>query len=106
MKNVELSSGRTRPSSQARPTRQERKEALVAELEQQRIDLLVESERFTRSGQSLDAGWQRLERFKAPLMAAGGVLFWRTFRRPGKIVVLANRALAGFMLLRKLRRLT
>ncbi|WP_346797550.1 YqjK family protein [Halomonas sp. Bachu 37] len=94
------------PFRQKRQTRQARKEALIARLEQQRIDVLVESERFTSSGQSMDAAWHRLQRFKMPLMAVGGVVFWRAFRRPGKLVVLANRALAGYMLLRKVRRLS
>ncbi|XKH59302.1 YqjK-like family protein [Halomonas sediminis] len=81
-------------------TRQERKEALLTLLEQQRIDLLVESERFLRAGQSFDNG---LKRLKTPLYMAGGLVAWHSLRHPYRMLHNAKRLLAGYVVVRKFR---
>ncbi|MCS2608945.1 YqjK-like family protein [Halomonas dongshanensis] len=89
-------------ASPAPLSRADRKRALLATLEQQRVDLLVESDRFLEAAAPFDARWQR---FKIPLAVASGALAWRLFRRPGGIAKASQRALAGYMLFRKLKTL-
>ncbi|WP_235825592.1 YqjK family protein [Vreelandella rituensis] len=91
---------KNRDANPSFPTRQERKEALLTLLEQQRIDLLVESERFLRAGQSLDNGFNRL---KTPLYMVGGVVLWRSLRHPHRILYNAKRLLTGYVVVRKFR---
>ncbi|MBZ5489101.1 YqjK-like family protein [Halomonas aquamarina] len=84
-------------------SRAERKAELLAQMEQQRIDILVCSEFLQRSTSPLDQSWRSI---KLPLYAASGVLAYRLVRRPGGIVRAARKGLAGYMLFRKLKLLT
>ncbi len=89
-----------RDANSSPPTRRERKEALLTLLEQQRIDLLVESERFLHAGQPFDNGFKRL---KMPLYVAGGIAAWFSLRHPHRMLHNAKRLLAGYVVVRKFR---
>jgi|TARA_R100000353_G_scaffold173643_1_gene140206 hypothetical protein len=82
------------------PSRAERKAALLAELEQQRIDILVDSDTLQRASSPLDRNWKNL---KLPLYAIGGIAALRIMRHPGGAMVVGRKALAGYMLLRKFK---
>lgn len=89
------------PKTTDRPlTRAERKAALLADLEQQRIDMLVDSDYLLRVIAPLDNHWRSL---KLPLYAIGGVVAFRLIRRPGGAMAVGRKALAGYMLFRKFK---
>lgn len=91
----------TSPKNAHNPlTRAERKAVLLAELEQQRIDILVDSDYLLRATAPLDNNWRSL---KLPLYALGGVLAFRLIRRPGGVMAAGRKALAGYMLFRKFK---
>ena len=81
------------------PSRAERKAALLAELEQQRIDMLVDSDTLLRASSPLDSYWKNL---KLPLYAIGGIAALSVARHPGGAIAISRKALAGYMLFRKL----
>ncbi|WP_394424297.1 YqjK-like family protein [Vreelandella stevensii] len=83
-------------------SRQQRKAALLAELEQQRIDILVNSDTLQRTAAPLDRHWHTL---RVPLYVVGGLAALRLVRHPNGALALGKRALAGYMLFRKLRML-
>lgn len=87
-------------------SRAERKRELLNRLEQQRIDMMVESLRLQRAGAPLDASWQQIARFKTPLTLLGGIVVWKVLRQPGHLVYIGKRALTGYVALKKIRRLT
>ncbi|WP_404377225.1 YqjK family protein [Vreelandella aquamarina] len=82
------------------PSRAERKAALLAELEQQRIDMLVDSDTLMRASAPLDNHWRSL---KLPFYVIGGVAAWRILRHPSGAMAVGRKALAGYMLLRKFK---
>lgn len=87
------------------PTRAQRKAELITALEQQRIDLLVEAERWHHASSTLDAGWLRLARYRSVLYLAGGTLLLSSARRPKSLLRVAKRVAAGGLLLSRARRL-
>lgn len=82
------------------PTRAERKAALLADLEQQRVDILVNSDYLLRASAPLDRHWRSL---KIPLYVIGGVAAFRLIRYPGGAMAAGRKALAGYMLFRKFK---
>ena len=82
------------------PTRAQRKAQLLAELEQQRVDILVDSEFLQQAASPLDRNWQS---FKLPLYAVGGFAAFKLMRHPGGAMAAGRKALAGYMLLKKLK---
>lgn len=82
------------------PSRAERKAALLAELEQQRIDILVDSDTLTKAASPLDKNWRS---FKVPLYVVGGIAALRILRHPGGAMAVGRKALASYMLIRKLK---
>ena len=87
-------------------TRNERKQALLQTLEQQRIDIMVDGLRLQRAAAPIDNTWQQVMRFKKPLLLLGGVLVWRFARHPGRLASTGKKALAGYAVAKKLRHLT
>lgn len=85
-------------------SRAARKRELLAQLEQQRLELMVEGMRLERRTTSLDRGWRQLVRYKTPLLIAGGGAAWQLLRRPRTALQLGRGALAGYALYRRLRR--
>lgn len=81
-------------------SRAERKALLLAELEQQRVDILVDSEYLQQAALPLDRSWQS---FKLPLYAAGGIAAFSLMRHPGSAMAAGRKALAGYMLFKKLK---
>ncbi|GAB2710085.1 YqjK family protein [Halomonas garicola] len=87
------------------PSRAARKRELLEQLEQQRIDIMVEGLRLERAAEPLDRGWQKIARYKTPLMLAGSGLAYRVVRKSGPFVRIGRRALAAYMLVRNIKRL-
>ncbi|UYG05270.1 YqjK-like family protein [Halomonas sp. LR3S48] len=89
----------------AKPTRAQRKAELLSRIEQQRIDILVEAERWQLAAAPLDAGWQRLKRYRGLVYLAGGALLVGSARHPNSLIRLVKRLAAGGLLLNRARRL-
>lgn len=88
-----------------RPTRAQRKAELIVTLEQQRIDLLVEAERWQGASATLDSRWHQLARYRGWLYLAGGALLANSARHPRPLIRIAKRVAAGGLLLNRARRL-
>ncbi|WP_185827598.1 YqjK-like family protein [Halomonas nitroreducens] len=89
----------------AEPSRHERKAVLEATIEQQRVDLLVATDRWQAAAHPLDAGWQAVHRYRVPILVAGGLLLLPVARHPGSVTRLGRKALVGALALDRLRRL-
>lgn len=87
------------------PSRAERKASLLATIEQQRIDILVESSRWREASRSIDDGWRSLMRFKGVIIAAGGLVMLQSARHPSSLVRVGKRIAAGALLFNRARRL-
>ncbi|MGS2744063.1 YqjK-like family protein [Halomonas sp. LS-001] len=94
------------PDLSANLSTSERKQALLQTLEQQRIDIMVDSLRLQRAAAPIDATWQQVMRFRKPLFLLGGVLVWRFARHPGRLASLGKKALAGYAVAKRVRHLT
>lgn len=94
------------PARDARSlSRAERKARLLATIEQQRIDILVDANRWREASRPIDDGWHSLMRFKTVFIAAGGLLLFQGARHPNTLVRLARRVAAGALLVNRARRL-
>lgn len=87
------------------PSRAQRKAELVATIEQQRIDILVAADRWQHASASLDAGWQRLKRYRGVVYLAGGALLIGGARHPSSLIRVVKRLAAGGLLLNRALRL-
>ncbi|WP_163576743.1 YqjK-like family protein [Halomonas faecis] len=87
------------------PDRAARKAQLIATIEQQRIDILVDAHRWREASRPLDDGWHHLMRFKTAFIAAGGVALYQGTRHPHSLIRLVRRGLAGVLLVNRARRL-
>ncbi|QOR38339.1 hypothetical protein HNO52_07335 [Billgrantia diversa] len=87
------------------PSRAQRKAELVATIEQQRIDILVAADRWQHASASLDAGWQRLKRYRGVIYLAGGALLVGGARKPSSLIRVVKRLAAGGLLLNRALRL-
>jgi hypothetical protein len=93
------------PTDQAPPPLAQRKARLEAEIEQQRVDLLVAASRWQEASRPIDAAFHELMRFKAPLIAVGGLLLYRGTRHPGSVARLGRNLTAATLLASRARRL-
>lgn len=82
-----------------------RKALLEARIEQQRIDVLVDAERWRHATQKIDAFYHAAQRWKAPIYGFAGVFAWQSLRRPKGFRQFAGRAFGLVMMARRLRRL-
>ncbi|MBB3140200.1 YqjK-like family protein [Halomonas organivorans] len=85
--------------------RRARKAALQAAIEQQRLDLLVEAERWQSAARPLEAGWQTMQRYRLPAVGGSALLLWWSLRHPGAAKRLARRGLFVMMTARRLQQL-
>ncbi|MDR5868065.1 YqjK family protein [Halomonas koreensis] len=85
-----------------KPSRRARKAALEAEIEQQRLDLLVAAERWRAAARPLDAGWQAIRRRRGAALAGAGLLLWWGLRRPARLKRLGRGALLAALTARRL----
>lgn len=93
-------------SAENQSSRRERKQALLQTLEQQRIDIMVDSLRLERAAKPVDATWQQMIRFKKPLYLLGGLVAWKLARKPGRMMQLGKKAIGGYAVAKKIRQLT
>ncbi|MCE8001385.1 MULTISPECIES: YqjK family protein [Halomonadaceae] len=96
----------------AAASRAQRKAELIAAIERQRIDLLVEAERWKHGTLGLNAGWQQLEslkpfikHYRGAAYLAGGALLVAGLRHPRMLVRLTRQIAAGALLLHRARHL-
>lgn len=87
------------------PDRRERKAALEATIEQQRVDILLAAERWHDAASPLEAGWQLARRYRTPALTVGGLLLWPLLRRPGKALKLGRHLVLGALTLKRLQKL-
>ena len=83
--------------------RRARKAALEAAIEQQRLDLLVESEHWHQAARPLEAGWQSLQRYRLPAAGGGALLLVWSLRHPAAAKRLAKRSLFVAVTVRRLK---
>ncbi|MFD2190447.1 YqjK family protein [Pistricoccus aurantiacus] len=91
--------------SRAHRERRLRKAKLESLIEQQRIDLLVDSQRFREATSGIDHAWHTLMRWKVPLYGLGGLLVVRSARKPHSLRRWGQRAMAGAFLFQRIRKL-
>lgn len=93
------------PSQAKPPARAERKARLETAIEQQRVDILVATNRWHEASRPIDDAWRVVARFKVPLYVLGGALLLKSARRPGALLRMTKRLGTGALLLRRIRRL-
>ncbi|MDR5904884.1 YqjK family protein [Franzmannia qiaohouensis] len=92
----------TTKTPSARELRRQRKAALETQIEQQRIDIMVESSRWLGATQQIDRTFRRI---KLPTYTLGGLALLASARHPHALVRFAQRGVAGVLLLRRAQRL-
>lgn len=81
-----------------------RKAQLVRQIEAERTALKATATEWRRSTESIDQGWQFLQRYKAILISAVGVLALKNLRHPSRLVKWSRQAISlfsSYLLLRK-----
>ncbi|EPC02446.1 hypothetical protein L861_08720 [Litchfieldella anticariensis FP35 = DSM 16096] len=81
------------------------KAELETRIEQQRIDILVESNRWREASGGIDAAWHTLMRFKVPLLAVGSIVLLRGTRNPRAVLRVGRRVATWALLARRAQRL-
>lgn len=74
--------------------RKKRKDELLMQIKQQRLDLCAARNEWFDATARYDRGWQTIASFRRYLVVAGGALAVWNVRRPGKIMRLAKRSLS------------
>lgn len=96
---------RRSPHLSASQQRAQRKAALEIRIEQQRIDMLVESNRWREASRGIDSAWHGLMRFKVPLAAIGSIVLLNSIRHPRTLLRRGRRLATTLLLLRRAQRL-
>ncbi len=81
-----------------------RKAQLVRQIEAERTALKATAAEWRRSTESIDQGWQFLQRYKAILLSTVGVLALKNLRHPSRLIKWSRRAVSlfsSYLLLRK-----
>ena len=81
----------------------ERKQRLLAEIVQQRIDLSSSSQHWLKVTEPYDRTWQTLVSLRPLLIAGASLLSLYSFRHPKKLVTLGKRAIGTWGIIRTLR---
>lgn len=84
-------------------SRAERKAALEHAIEQQRIDLLVETSRWREAAAPIDNGWRRLMQWRGVFYAVGGLAAVQGLRKPRSTQRLFGKLVTGLLLLNRAR---
>ncbi|TDO16504.1 MULTISPECIES: YqjK-like family protein [Halomonas] len=82
-----------------------RKAQLEASIEQERVDIMVETSRWRDASRPIDDGWHFIMRFRIPLYIAGGALLVKGARHPSALIRLARRLATGRVLVSQAQRL-
>ncbi|MBP6122506.1 MULTISPECIES: YqjK-like family protein [Providencia] len=80
-----------------------RKQRLVSQIEQQRIDLSAASRDWLQATSTFDKAWQTVVTFKPIFIAATGLISIYTLKSPKRIFSLGKKALATWSLVRTLQ---
>ncbi|WP_458527428.1 YqjK family protein [Onishia taeanensis] len=96
---------RQQANTPARESLATRKALLEARIGQQRIDVLVEAERWRHATLKIDALFHTAQRWKAPFYGIAGVMLWQSLRRPKGVRRLVGRVFGLAMTARRLRRI-
>ncbi|WP_444678118.1 YqjK family protein [Halomonas sp. E19] len=92
-------------SSPAPADRSESKALLLKRIEQQRIDILVETQRWQKASRSLDGMYQQAQRYRGLCYLAGGALVVAYARHPGSLIRLSRHLASAGLLFYRVRRL-
>nr|WP_314264333.1 YqjK-like family protein [uncultured Moellerella sp.] len=81
----------------------EKKQRLLAEIAQQRIDLSTSSQHWLKITAPYDRTWQTLVSLRPLLIAGASLLSLYSLRHPKKLVTLGKRAIGTWGIIRTLR---
>ncbi|CAG9427171.1 YqjK-like family protein [Providencia alcalifaciens] len=81
----------------------ERKQRLVADIEQQRIMLSASKEEWLQATVPYDRAWQTIMTFRPIFIAATGLISILTLKHPNRFISLSKKAIAAWGLVRTLR---
>lgn len=80
-----------------------KKQRLIKEIEQQRIELSTASNDWLQATEPYDRTWKVIVTFRPIFMAAAGLLSIYTIKRPKRIFSLGKKALATWSVIRTVR---
>ncbi|MGJ3354157.1 YqjK-like family protein [Providencia sp. Je.9.19] len=78
----------------------QRKQRLVKEIEQQRLDLAISSRDWLQATAPYDRAWQTMVTFKPIFIAVTGLISIYTLKRPKQFFSLGKKAIATWSLVR------
>lgn len=85
--------------------RRQRKAELETRIEQQRLDMLVDANRWREASGGIDDAWHTAMRWKVPIYAVSGLLFWRGVKNRNTLLRYSRRGVTVWMLMKRLRKL-
>ncbi|MBY6207933.1 MULTISPECIES: YqjK-like family protein [Halomonas] len=86
-------------------TRAQRKAALEATIEQQRLDILLAAHRYQQAGRRIDAGWQAVSRYRTPVLLGAGAALIPVLRHPGRLTRWGRKLVVTALAVQRVRRL-
>lgn len=79
------------------------RDQLETQILQQRLDMAMALRDWREATAPIDHGWERLMQWRAPTLAALGLVSWRGLRRPRSTGRLIRRLMTGLLLANRVR---